>query len=265
MFNPSLVNLKSLSASLNTYGKEGPFDHCVIDNFFTETIAYELEKEFPSFGSDIWHSYNNPLEVKKTCNNWNSFAPKTYQVFAFLNSDEFLSILTSTAFSNQTLYSDVGLHGGGWHIHKNGGKLNTHLDYSIHPKLGLQRKLNIIIYLNSNWKKSWGGELGFWENNTKEKPGKLVKKIEPKFNRAVLFDTTQNSWHGLPNPVLSPEGELRKSLAIYYLCHPSENSDKRGKALYVPTDEQSNDKEVLDLIKKRANIDTASSVYSTKK
>ena len=136
------------------------------------------------------------------------------------------------------------------------------MDYSIHPKLGLQRKLNIIIYLNSNWKKEWNGNLGLWSNESSKNPGKLVKQIVPKFNRAILFDTTQNSWHGLPNPLKCPKNEFRKSIAVYYLCEPPSKVDKRGKALFAPTDNQANDKDVLDLIKKRSNIETAASTYS---
>ena len=44
------------------------------------------------------------------------------------------------------LYPDCGLHGGGWHTHGVGGKLNMHPDYAIHPKSGLERQLNLIIY-----------------------------------------------------------------------------------------------------------------------
>ena len=63
------------------------------------------------------------------------------------------------------------------------------------------------------------------------------------------------------NPINCPNGQLRKSLAIYYLCEPSENIDIRGKALFAPTEEQKSDKSVLDLIKKRSSVNTASSVY----
>ena len=45
------------------------------------------------------------------------------------------------------LFIDPGLHGGGWHIHSNKGNLNPHLDYSIHPKMDIQRRLNLIVYL----------------------------------------------------------------------------------------------------------------------
>ena len=170
---------------------------------------------------------------------------------------KFISILEKSLSINTKLYSDIGLNGGGWHIHKQGGKLNTHLDYSVHPKLNLQRKLNIIVYLNSNWEDSWGGSLGLWGNKSPKKPGKLIKTISPKFNRAVLFDTTQNSWHGLPDPLKCPKDEYRKSIAIYYLCNLPTNVSKRGRALFSPNENQKNDKEVLDLIKSRSIIKNA--------
>tara|TARA_B100000242_G_C43053708_1_gene492524 strand:- start:594 stop:1367 length:774 start_codon:yes stop_codon:yes gene_type:complete len=255
-----MINKKSIQKACLSFGKNGPFDHCIIDNFFEKKIALKLESEFPDFNSKVWHRYDNAIEIKKVCNNWNDFPELTYQVFNYLNSEEFLKFLTNK-ISKKKLYSDIGLNGGGWHIHKKGGKLNQHLDYSLHPKLGLERKLNIIIYLNSNWKKEWKGNLGFWSNESNKEPGNLVREIEPKFNRAILFDTTQNSWHGLPEPVNCPKGEYRKSLAIYYLCKPSKKTDKRGKALFAPTEDQKNDKSVIELIKRRANVKTAYSTY----
>jgi len=255
------INLKNLNTSLNNFSKEGPYDHCIIDNFFETEIAKKLENEFPNYDSDIWQKYNNAIEVKKLNNIWNYFPKTTYQVLNYLNSDEFVSILKKKIFKKNKLHSDMGLNGGGWHIHKRGGKLNTHLDYSLHPKLGLQRKFNLIIYLNSNWSENWGGSLGFWGNKSPIKPGKLIKSIVPKFNRAILFDTTQNSWHGLPDPIKCPKNEYRKSLAVYYLCKPNEKVRKRGKALFAPTESQKDDKEILELIKMRSSIKTAHKVF----
>jgi len=223
-----------------------------------------LEQEFPDFDDILWHEYRNAIEIKKVCNNWNVFPKLTYQVFSYLNSDAFVNTLSEILFDEKILYSDIGLNGGGWHIHKRGGRLNTHLDYSLHPKLGLQRKLNIIIYLNSKWQKAWGGSLGLWGNESSESPGDLVNEIEPVFNRATILDTTCNSWHGLSKPLMCPEGEFRKSLAIYYLTEPPANVDEREKALFAPTEAQKGDKEVLELIKERSNIATASNVYTKK-
>jgi Rps23 Pro-64 3,4-dihydroxylase Tpa1-like proline 4-hydroxylase len=140
-------------------------------------------------------------------------------------------------------------------MHGKGGKLNIHQDYSIHPKIPYERKLNIIIHLSQNWKPEWGGGIEFWSHNEEtNKPKEMVKKYDLKFNRAVIFDTTQHSWHGLPEPLKCPEDHFRKTLAIYYVQSPSETVCDRFRALFVPTKEQENDASVLDLIEKRKSI-----------
>lgn len=256
---------KDLIIEKAKYWKDNqPFPHLVIDNFFDISVANKLESEFPPFESDVWHTYNNAIEMKKLCNNWNKFPNLTYQVFHYLNSEEFVKFLSKNFLNKTNLYSDYGLNGGGWHIHAKGGKLNTHLDYSLHPKIKKQRKLNLIVYLNSNWEIAWKGSLGLWDNASNKRPGKLIKEVPPLFNRAVIFDTTCNSWHGLPTPLACPDNEYRKSIAVYYLTDPPMNIDQRGKALFAPTKEQENNQKVLNLIKKRSNIKTAESVYGDK-
>ncbi len=231
-----------------------PFYHQIIDNFFNQEQAKRISQEFPEYNSDIWFCYNNPLENKKTCNNWYQFGPEIYKTLTMLNSKEFIKQLQKITGISK-LYPDIGLHGGGLHIHGTGGKLNVHLDYSIHPKLKLQRKLNLIIYLEEDWNTEWGGNLEFWSHNKeKNKPDKRFVTIDNAFNRAVLFDTTQNSWHGFPEPLTCPEGKYRKSLAVYYLTDPPEGTDQRPRALYAPTKEQENDPEILKLIQERVKL-----------
>lgn len=225
-----------------------PFPHLVIDGFFEPDLADQLSRDFPAFDSNLWHSYNNAIEVKKTLNNWHHFSPALYRFFSDINSPDAVRIFER--LTKCRLYPDIGLHGGGLHIHGARGKLNTHLDYSIHPKLGLERRLNLIVYLNPDWDESWGGALGLWRDDN-GKPGELVKTIAPLFNRAVLFDTT-NAWHGLPEPIACPPGQYRKSLAVYYLCDPREGAVERNRALFAPTPEQASDREVLELIERRA-------------
>ena len=163
---------------------------------------------------DIYSCYNNPIEIKKVFNSWNLFPNNTYKGFSYLNSQFFLDFLSTQILSGLDLHSDSRLNGGGWHIHKRGGKSNTYLDYSLHPKLKLQRKLNIIIYMNPQWQVDCGGSLRFWGNDSSEKPGELITSVWSKFNSAVIFDTTQNSWHGLPDPLNCPIDETRKSMAV---------------------------------------------------
>jgi hypothetical protein len=231
-----------------------PFYYQVINNFLDIKKAKNISEEFPDYNCPAWFEYNNPLENKKTCNNWYYFGPETYKTFSYLNSPEFIQKLQDIT-GIKTLYPDIGLHGGGLHIHGTGGKLNVHLDYSIHPKLKLQRKLNLIIYLAEDWNTEWGGSLEFWSHNqAKNKPENKIVTIDNIFNRAILFDTTQNSWHGFPEPLTCPEGKYRKSLAVYYLTDPPEEIDQRPRALYAPYKEQEINPEILKLIEERVKL-----------
>ena len=222
-----------------TFRAAGPFNHIVLDNFFrsdlAEALADEIEQSAPS-----WHEY---------------------RVFSYLVSDPFVNALRVLT-GEPELVADMGLHGGGWHRHGAGGKLNTHLDYSIHPKTGMQRKLNLIVYISRDWDPAWGGGLGLWSHDPETgQPRQIEKVVDCTFNRAVLFDTTQNSWHGLPDPIRCPADRFRASLAVYYMIPTAEGVSPRERALFAPHKEQANDPEVLELIRKRSSSATAADVY----
>jgi len=237
-----------------------PFPHVVIDNFLMKEVADAVAGEFPDFNGPVWNEYNNAIEIKKTCNHWDKFPPATYRLFSYLGSDVFTSEMNKLV--DDILYADPGLHGGGWHSHSSGGKLNMHLDYSIHPKSKLERRLNLIIYIQPAWKEAWGGSLGLWEHNhEKNQPGDLIKEVPCLFNRAVIFDTTQNSWHGLPDPVSCPIESPRNSLAVYYLSEPRQTAAERARAQFAPSKHQADDPSVLELIKLRGQVNTSAGVY----
>jgi hypothetical protein len=243
-----MININNLvDASINTE----PFDHIVVDNFFYEEYANVLSNEFPAYTDQTyWHSYNNSIEIKRTCNAWDRFPRATYSAFWYMCSEEFSTIVGNKF--NTKLIADIGLNGGGWHMHGKGGKLNVHKDYSMHPKIPFQRSHNIIIHLSKDWNPNWGGALELWTHDaTNDKPKECVKTIDIKYNRAIIFNTAQNSWHGLPTPLTCPEDVFRKTLAIYYVKQPEENVELRYRALFAPTKEQELDKEVLTLIEKR--------------
>jgi Rps23 Pro-64 3,4-dihydroxylase Tpa1-like proline 4-hydroxylase len=254
------ITYTTLSEFTDSFLGAEPYHHVVLDNFLREEIATAVAAEFPPFEHDAWRVYNSAIEVKKLLNHWDKFGPETYRLMCYLNSREFVEKIE--ALVGCRLYADFGLNGGGLHSHKRGGKLNVHLDYSIHPKLELERRINLIIYLTPNWQQAWGGKLGLWYNDeTRCAPGALAKSFLPLFNRAVLFDTTQNSWHGLPEPISCPPNVTRNSVAVYYLCEPRENRSARGKALFAPYKDQENNPEILELIRKRSEVATAHDVY----
>lgn len=258
-----MFNKQSLEEALKNFYNEKPFGHCIVDEFLDEKIAKQVESEFLDYNDPRWYQYKNPLEDKKTLNIWDRFPSLTYQLFRNLISSEFIKIISDNI--KVPLYSDPGLHGGGWHIHGQAGNLNPHLDYSIHPQIRLQRKINIIIYVSSPLKEEHGGHLGLWAHDfERNKPSDLIKIIQPKFNRAVIFDTTQNSWHGICKPLVQPEGVFRKSLAVYYLTDPLTNVDQRERALYAAREDQIGNQAIEDLIKKRADPINYSMVYRSK-
>jgi Rps23 Pro-64 3,4-dihydroxylase Tpa1-like proline 4-hydroxylase len=238
-----------------------PFNHVVIDNFFLPDIAEELSQEFPDPNSEDVVNYSNPLEVKKAMNRWDKFPSTTYQTFSFFGREVFLEYMRSLV-GERTLWLDFGLNGGGWHMHGRGGNNNVHLDYNIHPKLNEQRKLNIIVYLTKDWNPEWNGGLEIWSHDEETKqPKEMVKKVDNVFNRAIIFDTTQNSWHGLPKYITCPEGIYRKSIAAYFVRPAPEGTEKRGRALFAPREEQKNDLSVKELIAKRADVTASKDVY----
>lgn len=249
-----MLSSDTIERMLDAPIEKDPYDHLIIDNFFDQEYAERLSNEFPSYDDfKYWYSYDSPIEIKRICNSWDKFPPATYRVFWALCSQEFCSVLERKF--GVMLRADFGLNGGGWHMHGKGGKLNMHKDYSTHPKIPYQRKLNIIIHLSDDWNPTWGGAFQMWAHDEEnDKPKHLVKKIDVKFNRAIIFDTTQNSWHGLPDPIKCPDNVFRKTLANYYLTKIQEDTDPRYRALFAPTKEQENDNDILNLIKERKSI-----------
>lgn len=164
-----------------------------------------------------------------------------------MQSDEFINLIKQiTDIPN--LEKDPYLHGAGLHYHPRNGKLDMHLDYSLHPKFKKERRVNLIIYFNSQWEDEWMGHTQLWN----EYFTKCEKKIKPKFNTALLFKTNDISYHGLPTPLKCPNNIGRKTFAIYYLSDISSNfKNIRYKAKFRPLpDQQVNDK-LLKLYKIR--------------
>lgn len=225
----------------NLFSVAKPYPHVVIDGFLKPVVAEKILSDFPPEESKIWHRYKNPIEDKLACNDLQNLPNSIRSLLEFLNQEEFLK-LASEISGIPALLPDSHLHGGGIHYHPTGGKLDVHLDYSIHPISKKERRLNLILYLNPGWKEEYGGCLELWD----EKMEKCVKKVEPIFNRAVLFRVSDISYHGLPDPIRDPKG--RKSLATYYLTEPREGIVFRPKALFVarPNDEKN---EVLDRLR----------------
>ena len=191
-----------------------PYKHLVVDNFLPDDLAKKCLENFPSLDDAIWeHENDEDIEVKSRTT-WKSefdIPDNIVDSVRILNSSLILNTF-SKVFEIQKLVPDSYFSGGGLNITQKGGLLDVHVDGNYHDATGLNRQMNALIYLNPGWEESWGGEFGIYNSNGT----KLIKKVEPLFNRLVVFDSHDYSYHGLPDPVNFPSEVNRKSIILYY-------------------------------------------------
>ena len=150
-------NLNDLALSLkNQYSFADPFPHIQIDNFFSDEYLNSILNEFPDLSSlKNSQDYKNQNEIKFANNDFKNFPEKIKFFFNFLNSETFLNFLQILTSINEKLKSDEELNGGGLHEIKAGGLLKVHTDFNKHPTNNLDRRVNVLIYLNKNWKEKY--------------------------------------------------------------------------------------------------------------
>jgi hypothetical protein len=133
------------------------------------------------------------------------------------------------------LIPDPSFNGGGCHQIQRGGKLGVHVDFNKLKTVNLDRRLNLLVYLNKNWKDEYGGHFELWDAEGKSS----LKKVAPLFNRCVIFSTTETSYHGHPHPLTCPEGSTRKSVALYYYTNGRDDGQtaKPHSTVFAGTEE----------------------------
>lgn len=189
-----------------------PFPHIVLDDFLPADVISAALEHFPAerVGSDhlfeIGYAGHNKRQIPpEDCD------PVARRLFHFFNSQPFLQFLEGLT-AIPALLPDPYFVGGGYHETGHGGKLGIHADFRINEQLHLHRRLNVIVYLNERWEHDWKGQLELWTRDMTAK----VKEVEPVFNRAVIFNTDESSYHGHPDPLETPDGVKRRSMALYY-------------------------------------------------
>jgi Rps23 Pro-64 3,4-dihydroxylase Tpa1-like proline 4-hydroxylase len=200
-----------VSTHRSKYSQAFPFPHVVIDDFLPPSVLEMVLKEFPQANSGNWKTFENAAEKKLASTHELQMGELTRFLLYQLNSSTFLSFLEQLT-GIDGLIPDPHFVGGGLHQIERGGYLKMHVDFNRYDRLRLDRRLNLLIYLNKNWLEEYGGNLELWDQEMTH----CEKKILPIFNRCVIFSTTDFSYHGHPEPLTCPDGETRKSLALYY-------------------------------------------------
>jgi Rps23 Pro-64 3,4-dihydroxylase Tpa1-like proline 4-hydroxylase len=203
------------------YQTNQPFPHIVIHNLFSNEILDKVLEEFPDLRSAEGKlSYDNEYELKLASNEEDHFGTETKRFLHFLNSSPFIVFLEEMT-GMDGLIPDPHFFGGGLHELKNGGFLNIHADFNHHSKMQIDRRLNVLIYLNKDWKPENGGQFELWDREMKE----CQVEVLPEFNTFAAFSTTDYSYHGNPNPINCDEDNSRKSIALYYYTNGRPESE----------------------------------------
>ncbi len=225
---------ESAVAARTEYANAKPFPHVVFDNFFDPALLDTVLTEFPKPGQIKWQKFDNGQEIKLASAREASFGPVTRLLLYHLNSMTFLQFLSEvTGIPN--LISDPGFEGGGLHQIVRGGKLGVHADFNRHRDYGLDRRLNLLVYLNKDWRAEYGGNLELWDRDMT----RCEARVAPLFNRVMVFGTTDFTYHGHPDPLQCPEGMTRKSMALYYFSNgrPPEEITGDHSTLFRPRDQ----------------------------
>ncbi len=211
------------------YAAADPYPHIVIDDFLPSAVLERVLSEIPRPGEISWIEYNNASGKKLASKVETQLGTSTRALLHQLNSSTFIDFL-ETLTGVHGLIPDPHFWGGGVHQIVRGGFLKVHSDFNRHPRLKLDRRLNLLLYLNPGWQEEWGGRLELWDRDMKE----CRKKILPMFGRCVVFSTTDFANHGHPDPLNCPEGVTRKSLALYYYSNGRPRGEIVGEHYSTP-------------------------------
>jgi hypothetical protein len=198
-----------------------PFPHAVIDDFLPKWVLDKVIDEFPDPGDIPWKEFKQATSKKLATEGDAFFGDFTRHLITQFNSATFLQFLERLT-GIEGLVPDPYFFGGGLHQIEPGGFLKVHADFNWHEQLKLDRRLNVLVYLNKDWQESYGGALELWDKGMTG----AVASVLPIFNRFVVFATTDYSYHGHPEPLTCPPNRTRRSLALYYYTNGRPDSER---------------------------------------
>lgn len=210
-------NLQDLAAArADDYRTARPFPHIQLDGLFAPELLDQAIAELPIVAR--WARYDTANERKVVCSDVRAFGPAGETLVHALNSAPFVRFLERlTGISG--LIPDPHLHAAGYMKVPPGGFLELHYDFSTQQQLRLDRRINVLLYLNRDRRTEWGGQLELHSNDPLESDEHEVVEIEPLFNRLAIFNTPE-ALHGHRRPIACPPDRSRLCLSWYYYTAP---------------------------------------------
>lgn len=218
----SLIDIERLERSLPefaaTYRSAAPYPHIVIDDLLLPDALEGAYREFDAIDDETWRKYLHVNERKYANTDPTTWGPLLESVAEAFGSPRFVAFLGElTGFDG--LRADMSMDGGGLHRSLDRGFLNVHADFTAHHvHQHWRRRVNLILYLNRDWRPEWGGELELWSTDM----ARCEKRVAPLGNRALVFTTAEDSFHGHPDPLGCPPEVARQSMALYYFTEDAD-------------------------------------------
>lgn len=232
LLNPSIFEQSEQLHSL--FSQNTPFKHVVIDGFFTQEFCQSILDDFPQFDEALALNEDGAVG-RKFVHEQISVISDNFKKLNNLVKDQGFINLIEKITGIKGLTHDPYYFGGGTHDNLDGQDLDPHVDFTHHPKTGYHRRMNFIVYLNHEWEKQWGGNIELHKNPRLEPHLDEIISVEPLFNRVVIFETNNVSWHGFPRINLPDDKKQlsRKSFALYYYTRTTNKKNKTHATIYV--------------------------------
>jgi len=194
-----------------------PYRHVCIDNFFSDSVADQVVSDFPAFDQTSKTNEFGLQGLKAVNESLSSVSPFYAQLTAYLGSDDLHRHIEIITGIQGLRWGGESMYGGGTHENVHGGELDAHVDFNYDDRTKEHRRLNLLIYLNREWERSWGGDFEL-HSNPRNPLENQAKSYLPMFNRAVLMETNEHFWHGFPKIDLPADKRhlSRKSIALYF-------------------------------------------------
>ncbi len=219
---------KTGSGFAEKYQSSLPFNHICIDNFLPQEIIDRVLADIREL-PEAERSFDRDQEKLKESFNPERLPFYAKSLFHAFNARPFILFLEEMT-GIKGLIPDPYYAGAGIHRVSNGGHLDIHADFNFHSHMKVERRLNVLIYLNDDWREEWGGSFEIWDKQMTKKEASFV----PVRNRMVCFSTGSDTFHGNPEPVNHPEGKPRLSIALYYYTATWDDTRKSHTTLFKP-------------------------------
>lgn len=228
--------LERVTHYADAFSSASPFKHVVIDDFLRDEFCDELLAQFPSFDEKLAIDENGNVGRKAVREKLPELGGPYEQLDQLIRGTEFLKLISSITGIADLVY-DPHYFGGGTHENLSGQSLDPHIDFNHHPITDHHRRLNLIVYLNREWRYEWGGTLDLHRDPYGKAESDEVVSVLPTFNRCVIFETTEHSWHGFETVRIPDKEEIRsrKSIALYYYTEhrPVAHTGPHHSTVYV--------------------------------